>query len=111
MAETGSNQEETQTRARVALAEARARYHDGGRLASRREQQGAQPGTFTEEEREVLCAWDAGKLTEDLEMARAAQAEDSVLLQIGVNPGAGSSKINPAYQRPPFTKFHRHLTQ
>ncbi len=92
----------------MAEAEARARYYEGARLASRRGQQGAQPGTFTKEEREVLSAWDAGKLTGDLEMARAAQAEeDSVLLQIGVNPGAGSSKIISTYQRPLYSKFHR----
>ena len=107
----GADQEEAQARARVADAEARARYYEGKRLASRREQQGAEPATFTSEEAKALWAWDTGKLTRDLDMAMAPQAEDPLQLQIGVNTGAGSSKINPAYQRPHYTKFHRRLTQ
>ncbi len=106
-ARAGADQEEAQARARVADAEARARYYEGKRLASRREQQGAEPATFTSEEAKALWAWDTGKLTKDLDMAMAALAEDPVLLQIGVNTGAGSSKINPTYQRPHFSKFHR----
>ena len=92
----------------MADAEARARYYEGKRLASRRAQQGAEPATFTSEEAKALWAWDTGKLTKDLDMAMAPLAEDPVLLQIGVNTGAGSSKINPTYQRPHFSQFQHH---